>query len=134
MTIWRFVRGNTAGVTLLGAFLIGAGAPVLTGQPAPVLAPTELVAATGQLGAVPRVAASGSSSTGPRANLTLSLSAPSTASVGGSISYGLTVGNGGPGTATGVIVTDLLPAGVSLVSSGGCGANGRTLTCRIGTL
>jgi uncharacterized repeat protein (TIGR01451 family) len=138
MTIWRFVRSYAGGVTLLGALLTGAVALTpaepsaadlrTSGRPAP-----ELVA---QTGAAPDVARSATptGAAGPRANLTLALSGPATAVQGGSVGYDLTVGNIGPDAATGVTVTDLLPAGVTLVSGGGCAANGRTLTCRIGAL
>lgn len=42
---------------------------------------------------------------------------PSAPAEGDSVTYTVTVANGGPGDATGVEVTDVLPAGVSLVSS-----------------
>jgi uncharacterized repeat protein (TIGR01451 family) len=46
----------------------------------------------------------------------------STPSQGGSVVYTLTVGNSGPHNATGVIVSDILPAGLTYVSDNGGGA------------
>ena len=58
---------------------------------------------------------------------------------GATLTYTLTATNGGPNTATGVVVTDTLPAGVTLVSStitpGGASCTGTTtLTCTVGQL
>jgi uncharacterized repeat protein (TIGR01451 family) len=57
--------------------------------------------------------------------------------VGVNFSYTITVVNNGPGTATGVTVTDVLPPGVTFVTVGstaGCASNGGTVTCPVGTL
>ena len=54
---------------------------------------------------------------------------PEDAVVGQDVTYTIVVTNQGPGTATGVVVTDDLPAGVTVVSNS-CGAN----PCNIGTL
>ncbi len=51
------------------------------------------------------------------ADLLVRKTAPATADAGGRISYFLTVENGGPATATGVLLTDTLPAGVTFVSA-----------------
>jgi uncharacterized repeat protein (TIGR01451 family) len=62
--------------------------------------------------------------------------APAAAIVpGGTANFGLRVVNHGPSDATGVVVTDTLPAGLELVSaSAGCTAAGATVTCAVGTL
>lgn len=57
---------------------------------------------------------------------------------GSSFAYTLTVTNDGPSTATSVVVTDLLPAGISLASSstsqGSVSESGGTVTASLGTL
>jgi uncharacterized repeat protein (TIGR01451 family) len=50
------------------------------------------------------------------ANLTVSKTAPPTATAGGSIAYSVTVSNAGPSTAQSVQLTDALPAGTTLQS------------------
>ncbi len=61
--------------------------------------------------------------------------APDVAVAGTNVSYTLSVTNRGPATATGVSVTDTLPAGTTFVSgSGGCSASGGIVTCAVGTL
>ena len=58
--------------------------------------------------------------------------------VGGPVSFLLTLLNHGPSPATGVAISDPLPAGLSFVSAaagqGSCGASGQTVTCQPGTL
>lgn len=54
---------------------------------------------------------------------------------GQSLTYTLTVRNLGTAAASGVVVTDTLPAGVSFVaSSAGCTAAGSTVTCPLGAM
>jgi uncharacterized repeat protein (TIGR01451 family) len=58
---------------------------------------------------------------------------------GNSITYTVTVTNNGPHDATGVILTDTLPSGVTFVSAnaspgGSCPESGGTVTCTIGNL
>jgi uncharacterized repeat protein (TIGR01451 family) len=51
------------------------------------------------------------------------------------LTYTITVANNGPDAATGVTLTDELPAGVTFVSArNGCTASGNTVTCNIGSL
>lgn len=64
--------------------------------------------------------------------------APDPILLGGLLSYFITVSNRGPNHATGVAITNLLPAGVSYFgaspSQGGCTLNGNVLTCTLGTI
>jgi uncharacterized repeat protein (TIGR01451 family) len=72
----------------------------------------------------------------------LSLSGQGVVTSGGKLSYALTLGNGGPQTATSVVLTAVLPAGVSLVSASGmngsnplsCTQAAQTVSCSVGTL
>jgi uncharacterized repeat protein (TIGR01451 family) len=54
------------------------------------------------------------------------------------LTYTIDVTNGGPATATDVVVTDTLPSGTEFVSAvpsvGTCSRSGATLTCALGTL
>jgi uncharacterized repeat protein (TIGR01451 family) len=67
----------------------------------------------------------------------LSLGASGTVTSGGQLSYTLQVGDKGPQSATGVVVTTVLPAGLSLIaamSSSGCSQSGQTVSCTVGSL
>ena len=63
---------------------------------------------------------------------------PDPVSVGNLLRYTIRVTNRGPGRATGVTVTDVLPLGLKLVSTdtsqGSCSASGARITCRLGTM
>jgi uncharacterized repeat protein (TIGR01451 family) len=60
---------------------------------------------------------------------------PSISSIGGSITYSITVANQGTAAATDVVTTDILPATlVFLSASGGCTRTGSTVSCSDGTL
>ena len=78
------------------------------------------------------------------ADLSITKTGPANATAGTDITYNLSITNGGPSTATGVVVEDVVPAGVTILSvsgSGGAGCNagqpGNPLaptTCSFGTL
>ncbi len=57
---------------------------------------------------------------------------------GGSVTFTLSLINNGPNTATGVVISDPLPSGLSFVSAspgqGSCGSSGQTVTCDLGAL
>jgi uncharacterized repeat protein (TIGR01451 family) len=58
-----------------------------------------------------------------------------TGNVGTNLTYSIAVTNTGPANATGVVLTDTLPADVAFVSaSTGCTPAGNTVTCNIGNL
>jgi RHS repeat-associated protein/uncharacterized repeat protein (TIGR01451 family) len=80
--------------------------------------------------------ASSSATCTPSADLSVTKTGtPSPVPTGGSLAYTITATNNGPDPATGVIVTDTLPAAVTFVSaSSGCAVSGATVTCSIGTL
>ena len=71
------------------------------------------------------------------ATLVTTKTGPPTAVSGTPITYNISVLNNGPSAATGVVVTDVLPAGVSFVSAtpsqGSCSGT-TTVTCSLGTL
>jgi uncharacterized repeat protein (TIGR01451 family) len=74
----------------------------------------------------------------PSADLAITMTdAPDPVTIGGTFSYSITVFNAGPLVAPGVVVTDVLPAGLNLVSAtpslGSCSGSS-TVTCNLGTL
>ncbi len=87
---------------------------------------------------VPRPAAcdAGAFQTVP-ADVGISVSGPASATVGTPVSFTLTVTDNGPGSATGVTVSDTLPPGTTFFSSsssqGSCSGTS-TVTCALGTL
>jgi uncharacterized repeat protein (TIGR01451 family) len=69
------------------------------------------------------------------ANLNLVKSGPDSVTVGEQIEYTLSIRNKGPSVATGVVLTDTLPASVSFVSaSPGCVENGGIVVCDVGSI
>jgi uncharacterized repeat protein (TIGR01451 family) len=73
----------------------------------------------------------------PKADLSITKAGASAASIGQSVTYTLTARNNGPDPAPGVVVSDALPAGASLVSatpSSGTCSGSSTLSCNLGTL
>ncbi|HEV7764079.1 MAG TPA: DUF11 domain-containing protein [Thermoanaerobaculia bacterium] len=71
------------------------------------------------------------------ADLTITKTGPPSVPTGGQINYTITVDNGGPDSATNVVATDILPAGVTFVSAtpsqGSCSGT-TTVTCTLGTI
>lgn len=61
-------------------------------------------------------------------------SSPNPVLAGQDLTYTLTAANDGPATAASVTVTDVLPAGVTLISAPGCTNAAGTLTCNVGSL
>jgi uncharacterized repeat protein (TIGR01451 family) len=60
---------------------------------------------------------------------------PDPVEVGGELTYRIRVRNLGPSNATGVILTDTLPANINFVSaSSGCSRSGNIVTCNIGNM
>jgi uncharacterized repeat protein (TIGR01451 family) len=71
------------------------------------------------------------------ADVSISKSGAAGAALGESFGYTITIANGGPAQALGVEVTDVLPAGLSLVtlsSSQGVCSGSNTITCELGEL
>ena len=69
------------------------------------------------------------------ADVALDKAGPNAVSGGGLITYTLTITNNGPADATGVVVTDTLPAGVTFVlASVGCDEDSGVVVCNVGTL
>lgn len=68
------------------------------------------------------------------ANLSITKTADSTATIGSNLTYTIVVTNGGPGVANDVVVTDVLPSGTTLVSSSAGCSGTTTITCLVGTL
>ncbi len=72
---------------------------------------------------------------GPRADLSITKTAPATVPAGGEVTWTLKVTNQGPDDATGVTITDPLPAGVVFVSADSpCTQASGTVTCPVGAL
>ncbi|HUP28998.1 MAG TPA: Ig-like domain repeat protein, partial [Usitatibacter sp.] len=68
-------------------------------------------------------------------DLAITQSAPSAGGTGKDVMYTVTVTNNGPAGATGVNVSDTLPAGSTFVwASQGCTRAGGTVTCNVGSL
>ena len=83
--------------------------------------------------------ASATTNVRPLANLSLTKSdSPDPVLAGQLLTYSLSVANAGPSSATGVTVTDTLPAGVTFNSAtpsqGSCSQSSGTVTCALGTI
>ncbi|MBE2317197.1 DUF11 domain-containing protein [Solirubrobacter sp. CPCC 204708] len=71
----------------------------------------------------------------PIADLALAKTAPPTVAAGGALTWQLTVTNHGPRDATGVTISDPLPAGTTFSSADpGCGIAAGVVTCAVGAL
>ncbi len=81
---------------------------------------------------VPRIKEDAAATLGTQ--LQISGSGPATATAGGTASYALTVTNLGPLIATGVVVSDTLPALATFQPSAGCTAAGATVSCPVAAL
>jgi uncharacterized repeat protein (TIGR01451 family) len=72
---------------------------------------------------------------GAGTSVSLSGTGPSQATIGQRDSYVLTITNAGPLLATGIVVTDILPAGATISSlPAGCTAAGSVVTCALAAL
>lgn len=71
----------------------------------------------------------------PGADLAMSKDGPQLVQPGAAFSYALVVTNNGPDPAANVVVSDALPAGVTLTGvPSGCAASGGTVTCELASL
>jgi uncharacterized repeat protein (TIGR01451 family) len=69
------------------------------------------------------------------ADLSITGTAPETVAPGSGFSYDFTVHNAGPKGATGVVLSDTLPSGITFSSAPpGCTFLGGTVTCALGTI
>ncbi|MDD5751371.1 MAG: DUF11 domain-containing protein, partial [Candidatus Peribacteraceae bacterium] len=70
--------------------------------------------------------------TSTQADLSITKSGPSTVNQGGTITYTVTATNAGPGTATNVVIADVVPSGLTFQTSGSdssCHLNGTSVLC-----
>ena len=70
--------------------------------------------------------------TAPSADVSVTATGTDPSAAGGTLIYTVTVADAGPNAATGVIVSDPLPAGVTFRSGAGCGLVGTTVSCLVG--
>ncbi len=71
----------------------------------------------------------------PLTDLKATKTGPAQVAAGGPATYTMTATDQGPSPATGVVVSDLLPAGVAFASaSDGCTLSGQTVSCPVGDL
>jgi len=118
--------GNVSVTCTTAVLATGATAPVIT---VTVTAPTQGASLTNDASvsaATPDPDASNNSSSAdttvtPSADLAITKTGPATVVAGGSVTYQLSVTNNGPSDASGVSVTDTLPAGVTFASAAGTG-------------
>jgi uncharacterized repeat protein (TIGR01451 family) len=141
LTVSLAVSGLPTGATasFSPASISGAGSSTLTiSTNATVVAGTYTVKVTGTSGTLSHTASATLVALAPSADLAISTTA-SAASVtlGNNVTFSLSVTNNGPTGASGVVVSDTLPAGLSLVSvsatQGTC-AGTTTVSCAVGSL
>ena len=135
------ISGN---VVLLNFGTLGAGArATATINVNPTLEGTIVATATASANQIDPISenntATASVVVGPATDLAVGLvSSPNPVVLRSNLTYTISVTNRGPSTATGVVLTDILPAGVTLVSSnttvGTIGVSGTTVTCNLGTM
>lgn len=116
---WRNLRGPTAaaGAALCVALAALLAAPLLAGDRAPTA----------------------SAQAGDSADLSVSITdSPDPVATGAALTYSIRVRNAGPDSATGAVLTDSIPSGVTYVSAtpsaGDCDRSGRKITCDFGTI
>lgn len=68
------------------------------------------------------------------ADVAITKTAPASALAGATFTYTLEAGNAGPMAASSVVITDPLPAGLTLISAPGCTSGGGVVTCTVGSL
>jgi uncharacterized repeat protein (TIGR01451 family) len=132
--------GNTVTCTL-GTIASGANATVtITGTPGPAAVPsvtnTTSVTTTASDPVPANNSASATTTVNPSADLSLTkIDTPDPVGTNSTLVYTVTVFNAGPSPATGVVLTDTLPAGVTFVSaSPSCVAVALVVTCNLGTV
>jgi uncharacterized repeat protein (TIGR01451 family) len=91
-------------------------------------------AVDGVAAAADNVSLNWSINTTAQANLSSSVSGPTSVVSGSSNNYTLTASNAGPQSASNVVVTLTIPASASFVSVPGCVLNGNVASCAVGTL
>ena len=87
-------------------------------------------AVDGSTGSAGNVTLNWALNTGAQANLSVTLIGPTSALPGESVRYTLTAANAGPQSATGIVATITLPAGISVVAlPAACSATATTISC-----
>jgi uncharacterized repeat protein (TIGR01451 family) len=132
--------GNTVTCNL-GTIASGSNATVtITVTPGPTAVPSVTNTASVTTTASDLVPGNNSASTSTTVNPVADLSVtkidtPDPVGTNSTLTYTVTVSNAGPSPATGVVLTDTLPAGVTFVSASPvCGIVGLTVTCNLGTV
>jgi uncharacterized repeat protein (TIGR01451 family) len=130
-------------VTCTLGSMVSGGSATVTIVVRPTVPGTIIDAATVQAAEVDPTPADASDSESTQVDASADLSitkiaTPNPVALGQNLTYTMVVGNAGPSDATGVTLTDPLPAGVTFVSAnsplGPCGFASGTMTCTIGNL